>query len=80
MLAKGYEKRKQTHRQEPQKSPKIIQKPPRKAVTEAPQKGENPCKSRDFEVKHMTYAPALNCIKYSVGIDGALGSGAFLLL
>lgn len=26
----------------------------------------------------MTYAPALNCIKYSVGIDSACGSGAFL--
>lgn len=42
-------------------------------MTEAPQKGENPCKSRDFEVKHMTYAPALNCIKYSVGIDPSAG-------
>ncbi|WP_408634863.1 DNA methyltransferase [Olegusella massiliensis] len=26
----------------------------------------------------MTYAPALNCIKYSVGIDPACGSGNFL--
>nr|WP_053942797.1 DNA methyltransferase [Kallipyga gabonensis] len=26
----------------------------------------------------MTYAPALNCIKYSVGIDPAAGSGNFL--
>ena len=48
-------------------------------MTEAPQKGENPCKSRDFEIKHMTYAPALNCIKYSVGIDPACGSGSLLL-
>ena len=48
-------------------------------MTEAPQKGENPCKSRDFEVKHMTYAPALNCIKYSVGIDPTCGSGSLLL-
>lgn len=48
-------------------------------MTEAPQKGENPCKSRGFEVKHMTYAPALNCIKYSVGIDEACGSVGFLM-
>ena len=27
----------------------------------------------------MTYAPALNCIKYSVGIDPACGSGSLLL-
>lgn len=26
----------------------------------------------------MTYAPALNCIKYSVGIDGACGTGGML--
>ncbi len=27
----------------------------------------------------MTYAPALNCIKYSVGIDEACGSVGFLM-
>ena len=27
----------------------------------------------------MTYAPALNCIKYSVGIDEARGSVGFLM-
>lgn len=26
----------------------------------------------------MTYAPALNCIKYSVGIDLTGGSGGFM--
>ena len=79
MLSEGYENRKQAHQHEAQKSSKIIQKLPRKAAEEVLRKEENPCKSRDFKDKHMTYAPALNCIKYSVRIDPACGSGGMFI-